>query len=263
MTMRTDLSNSEYHAHDAISSSDVKMVAAKSLAHWKAKVYKPSATFDMGTAVHAMVLEPNANLILRGPEDRRGNKWKDAQADAEANGQTLLTTGDYDLAHDIASSVIMHPIARELHGQDIINEASFFAHDPDTGLAIKTRPDALSERTGIIYDLKTCQSANPRDFARDILSYGYHVQSAFYLHTLWHAGFTANDFMFVCVEKTAPYAISVNVLSPEYLAYGRAQMKAALSQIRNADDTGYTTGWSDDVNTIDIPRWLDAPVEFN
>jgi hypothetical protein len=83
------------------------------------------------------------------------------------------------------------------------------------------------------------------------------------MHTLWHAGFTANDFMFVCVEKTAPYAISVNVLSPEYLAYGRAQMKAALSQIRNADDTGYTTGWSDDVNTIDIPRWLDAPVDFN
>jgi hypothetical protein len=87
-------------------------------------------------------------------------------SNAEANGQTLLTTGDYDLAHDIASSVIMHPIARELHGQDIINEASFFTHDPDTGLAIKARPDALSERTGIIYDLKTCQSANPRDFAK-------------------------------------------------------------------------------------------------
>lgn len=32
--IRTDLTNEEYHAHPAISSSDVK-AAAKSLAHWK------------------------------------------------------------------------------------------------------------------------------------------------------------------------------------------------------------------------------------
>jgi len=42
------LSNTEYHAKkDHISSSDVKMVHSKSLAHWKAKTYSPSPVFDM------------------------------------------------------------------------------------------------------------------------------------------------------------------------------------------------------------------------
>ena len=41
--MRTDLTNAEYHAKkDYISSSDVKLVHSKSLAHWKTKVYKSS-----------------------------------------------------------------------------------------------------------------------------------------------------------------------------------------------------------------------------
>ena len=49
------LTNTEYHAKkDHISSSDVKMVHSKSLAHWKAKTYSSSPVFDMGTAVHAM-----------------------------------------------------------------------------------------------------------------------------------------------------------------------------------------------------------------
>ena len=60
------LSNSQYHADDAISSSDVKMVHSKSLAHWKAKTYSSSPVFDMGTAVHAMVLEDGKGVV-RGP----------------------------------------------------------------------------------------------------------------------------------------------------------------------------------------------------
>ena len=59
------MSNAEYHATDAISSSDVKMVYGKSLAHWKAKVYKSSTVFDVGTAVHSMVLE-DGKVIERG-----------------------------------------------------------------------------------------------------------------------------------------------------------------------------------------------------
>lgn len=71
------LSNAEYHAMDAISSSDVKMVHSKSLAHWKAKVYKSSVAFDLGTAVHALCLEAEKNLVMRGPETRRGKAWSE------------------------------------------------------------------------------------------------------------------------------------------------------------------------------------------
>ena len=84
------LSNASYHAHPAISSSDVKAVASKSLAHWKGKVWKDSSAFALGSAVHALVLEPEKNLVLRGPEDRRGDKWKKAQLAAAAVGKNQV-----------------------------------------------------------------------------------------------------------------------------------------------------------------------------
>jgi hypothetical protein len=53
-----EMTNEEYHAHHAISSSDVKMVHGKSLAHWQGAERKEKAAWDLGTAVHAMLLEP-------------------------------------------------------------------------------------------------------------------------------------------------------------------------------------------------------------
>ena len=262
--MRTDLSNAEYHADDSISSSDVKMVASKSLAHWKAKVYKSSPVFDLGTAVHAMVLESEKNLIVRGPEDRRGNKWKDAYAEAEANGQLLLTEADYDLAADMAHSLMMHPVGQRMSGPSVTNEASFFATDPDTGLSLKTRPDSFWGDGRVVFDIKTTQAADPRSFGKEVLNYGYDIQAAFYMHVMNLAGLEVDTFIFACVEKTAPYACSVNMLSGEYLAYGRARMRAALAQIANACKTGvYDTGWSTELNLIQLPGWIQAPADFN
>jgi hypothetical protein len=77
--IRTDLTNEQYHAHHAISSSDVK-AAARSLAHWKGAERKESLALDIGTAFHEMTLEPEMRgRIIRGPETRRGNAWKEAK----------------------------------------------------------------------------------------------------------------------------------------------------------------------------------------
>jgi hypothetical protein len=42
-----DMTNEEYHAHHAISSSDVKMVHGKSLAHWQGAERKEKAAWDL------------------------------------------------------------------------------------------------------------------------------------------------------------------------------------------------------------------------
>jgi hypothetical protein len=100
-------------------------VASKSLAHWKAKVYKASPAFALGSAVHALVLEPEKSLVLRGPEDRRGNKWKEAQLAADLDGKILLTEADFDLAEKIAEETRAHPVvARYLIDKTFIAEAT-------------------------------------------------------------------------------------------------------------------------------------------
>lgn len=250
------LSNAEYHATDAISSSDVKMVYGKSLAHWRAKVYKSTTAFATGTAVHAMCLEDGKGVI-RGPETRRGKAWTEAYEEAQANDQTLLTAADYDLARNIADSVLFHPAGQRMAGPTTVNEASFFATDPETGLKIKCRPDSLWDAKGVIYDIKTCQDASPRGVAKDMVTYNYAIQAAFYMHVMNCAGHKADQFVFVNVEKAAPYAVSTNVLSPEYLAWGKQKMHETLRQIAEANQTQkWDTGWSETTNVVVLPRWL-------
>ena len=261
MTMFTsdEMSNAEYHATDAISSSAVKTVHNKSLAHWKSRgEFKGSTVFDIGSVVHDLVLEGGRNSV-RGPADRRGNGWKDAYANAQAEGKTLLTASDYDLAHAVAGSLLFHPAGARMSGPDVVNEASFFAIDPDTGLELKCRPDSYWMDQGVIYDIKTCQDASPRGVAKDFQSYGYPLQAAFYMKVLRLAGFKATRFVFVHAEKAAPYAVSANELSPEYLEWAEGQVDLTLVRIAEASLNGhYPTGWSTTINTIDLPRWLQA-----
>ncbi len=260
--MIRDMPNGEYHSHPNISSSDVKLVAAKSLAHWKAKVYKPSPAFALGSAVHAMVLEPEKNLVLRGPEDRRGNKWKDAQLAADLDGKILLTEADYDLAEKIAEETRAHPVvARYLIDPSFVAEASFFATDPITGSNIKCRPDGYLQSSGVVFDIKTTRDASPANFPREIRSYNYDLQASFYLRCMTAAGFEARSFIFVAVEKEAPHAVCLHQLDEDYLAVADMRVTETLTAIARAEAfDDFTTGWPL-INDIPLPRWQVAQTE--
>ena len=53
INISTDMSSNEYHSKGGISSSAVKSVFKKSLAHWKGQKINPNnPAFAMGTAVH-------------------------------------------------------------------------------------------------------------------------------------------------------------------------------------------------------------------
>lgn len=255
------MSNADYHAHPAISSSDVKMVAAKSLAHWKNKVRKRSTAFDLGTAVHAMVLEPHLELVVRGPEDRRGNKWKEASLAADLDGKLLLTESDYDQAEAMAEAVKAHPVMQKwMSIPDFVAEASFFAQDSITETQIKCRPDGFIPSIGLVFDIKTTTDASPDGFPREVRKYGYDLQADFYLRVLNSAGIEAHNFFFVCVEKEPPYAVGVHILERDYMRAAMFRVSEILEKISKAEATGdFTTGWPL-INHIPLPRWqVDEP----
>ena len=110
-----------------------------------------------------------------------------------------------------------------------------------------------------VYDIKTCQSSLPRDVARDTNTYSYALQCAFYLKVLRLAGYEANRFSLVFVEKAAPYAVNVSELSDEFLQYAEREVDATLMKIAEASLVNrFETGYSDKVNTLELPRWLQA-----
>lgn len=260
--MILDMTNEDYHARPEISSSDVKAVASKSLAHWKGKVWKDSSAFALGSAVHALVLEPEKNLVIRGPEDRRGNKWKVDKLAADIDGKILLTEGDYDLAQAIAAPLINHEVVKGFISQpDFVAEGSFFATDPVTNVKIKCRPDGFVPSSGVVFDIKTTRDASPDGFPREIRSYNYDLQAAFYLRCLRAAGYDANTFIFVCVEKEAPYAVCLHTLTDRYLEAADLRVTETLEKIHRAEAAGvFQTGWPL-INHCDLPRWQTAEPE--
>ena len=73
-----DMTNEEYHSHtNVLSASGTKTIAFDDLATFKYAERKESAAFDVGTATHTLVLQPElSDTIWMGAADRRGLAWK-------------------------------------------------------------------------------------------------------------------------------------------------------------------------------------------
>jgi hypothetical protein len=263
----------DYDYHDKeifphISSSDVKTVLSKSLLHWAGQERKESIAFDIGKAVHAMILEPEKDLVVRGPEDRRGSKWKDAKAKAEKDGKVLLTEKDFDTCMAMATNAFMHCdfLKETVYSPQFVAEASIFTTCSKTGVDVKVRPDGLimpSTEGGAPYiiDVKTTTDASPEGFHKEIRRYNYDVQIAFYLHAMQEAGLPCKTMYLIAVEKNAPYVTTVHELSELHLKHAEKRMLATLEKIGNAMRTGeFTTDWPD-VNQVFLPAWMEDQIE--
>jgi hypothetical protein len=258
--MRTnELSNKEYHQHKAISSSDVKVVANKSLAHWKGQQNKETDAMQLGTAWHDLVLE-GGNNIMRGPNVRKNtNVWKEAEAQAETLGKTLLKSDDFDTVKGMADSVEDHPrIAEILKHPGAVKEESIFVKCLDTDLELRCRPDLYIESEGILFDLKSTVDAAPNKggFEKSFWNYAYNLQCAFYRYVLALEGILIKKVLFACTEKQPPYATCLFEISDDVLDYSHHKMMNVLHRIREAEERkAYGTGWPS-VNTIHLPEWI-------
>ena len=103
-----NMTNAQYHAQtDYFSSTFGKEAEKNSLQHaMEAKVELGWETQAVGDSLHANVLEPEKDLVVCGPETRRGKEWKEAQLAAEMDGKILLTAKLYDQVKYMAESLL-------------------------------------------------------------------------------------------------------------------------------------------------------------
>ena len=247
------MSETDYRNHNAISRSEVWRLITKSPAHARTSTPTTNA-MELGTAIHQAVLEPhhfNQNFLC-GPDNRRGNKWKDAVQKAEADGKILLTAPDYEKVERITDAVISNSLARSMIlSNSAVNEYStFFQHKP-TGLECKARFDIFDEPDGLIIDLKTTADASKDAFSRSCANYGYHLQAAWYLM----AHDKAHQFVFIAVEREEPYGISFYELDEDSLAEGESIMRRGLEQWKECVELDHWPNYPQKLQAISIPPW--------
>jgi exodeoxyribonuclease VIII len=249
----------EYHRHGSVSKSQIDQFA-KSPAHYLASLTTPRKETDamkIGSLFHTMVLEPEKSNFVVGPDVNKNTKeWKAFKADAEASGQTIIDQATLDMLNGMVESVKSHPAARALLNGPGIAEGSAFWHDERSGELCRCRPDFYLQDLGIIVDLKSTEDASPKEFARSIAKYNYHMQSAYYQDGVEAAtGDFIKGFVFVAVEKKAPYAVAVYQLDMQGVEAGRVEYQRLLLDLADCKSSGKFPAYSDRIETISLPAW--------
>ncbi len=278
--IQLNMPDTEYHAHPAFGNSDLALIRSRSPAHWKARKAAPDVSTPAkldGRALHCAILEPDTFLAryavapadaprdlrhLRDaakPSDstRASIQWWDA-FDAANAGRIMLKQDDYDLKMRVADNVRSHPALRGyFDAPGGVAEASVFATDPETGLAVKCRPD-YSVTIGphrVVLDPKSTDDARASVFCKSAYNYGYFQQAAFYTDVhAWNE--TPIDlFLLIAFEKEEPFGLKVYEVSDDDMEFGRQQYRKGLSIaaecVKNDDWPGYDSS----IEVLTRPSW--------
>lgn len=262
--------NDTYHANvTRIGKSGLDLIS-RSPAHYWAKYLDPQREFEkptdallFGTLCHAAVFEretlPDRFGVLPAI-DRRSNSGKEEWNTFLTfnKGKTFITQAQWDEALRISDALAKHPTASQLINADGVVEEPLTWTMPTTKgdmVQCKMKPDKLLN-SNIIIDLKTTDNAHPNEFGRSAVKYRYDVQAAWYHDGhLYARGRAPEAFIFICVEKTKPYGISVLYADDNLLELGRKKYQRDLAVYAECLKSNHWPAYPVEAQPLTLPQW--------
>jgi exodeoxyribonuclease VIII len=247
-----------YHADPAISKSGLSDFA-QSPAHYvgrRLEPKEPSKAMDLGSLVHAWVLEPDTfEERYTTPPDGLGSKqtkaykeWAAAQTKIIVDQDTLLTAGK------MVANVRNHPVANMLTSGGMAEVGAFWT-DPERNIRIKVRPDYLPG-AGIVTDLKTTRDASPFGFGAQSFNLKYHWSAELTLRVLSRAtNKVFSQYYLVAVENTPPHEVAVYLVTNDQLVMAREELDRLLWEFAGCYSANEWPGYSKEVLPLEWPHW--------
>lgn len=264
--------NAQYHSNtSAISKSRLaNMSLCPAYFKWcEENPQEMSRDLLLGSAFHKLVLEPDTfdeEFVVAPTFDRRTKEGKPAYNEFMAQvGETLhiVTQEQYDTICGMRDSLMMNKYARQLIKGN--REQSIYFTDELTGEACKCRPDIwrmVGKDRAVIVDLKSTRSARAEKFMHDIVDYNYDLQTYMYrLGISLETGIPIEniDFVFIPVEKKAPYLINIFQADHLILERGEQLFRRYIGEYHDCKQTGNWYGLNgkfDTINNITLPNYL-------
>ena len=263
------LSDTDYHAHPALSSSGARMLlpeykGSPKKYQWAQSHPRTSRTFDVGHAAHTKILGVGAGII-HYPEEHltpSGNvskgkgtvAWEEEQ---RAAGLTPVSPDEAAQVDAMAEAVLTHPTARAILEVAAHREVSLFSDI--YGVPVRARFDALSEETrnGVYgVDVKTTDDATKVGAERAVSKWGYDFQDAWYddVHRAV-TGRPVDQFFLICVEKSGPYEVAVMCLPEMWRQMGKTKAAEARRVYAECVESGEWPGYTTEIQFLDPPAW--------
>ena len=217
---------------------------------------KPFDKFELGRAVHALILEPDVFNATYYCMDEKVNlttkagKEIMAKAQAEAGNRKVLRAGEWEDIKAMAQSALMHPIWNKLKDGKV-EQSIFWNPLVCVDVQAKSRPDIYNDE--YIIDVKTTESI--KQFSKSIYNFGYHRQAAMQMDALYSLDKKSRQFLLFVVEKRAPYLTACFALTEDSIEQGREEYFQGVQEYADcmADNDWY--GYGSQVSMISIPEW--------
>jgi exodeoxyribonuclease VIII len=216
-----------------------------------------SPALILGQAVHCRILEPaefGKRFTIAPALDRRTKdgkeKWENFLQQSE--GLKVLTKEQDEIIEGINHAIYQHPAASYLLGLAGDSEIMENWTDEISGLPCRGIFDRLTSNS-LLIDIKTTDDASPKGFARSVVKYRYHVQTAFYMDGFKASrGTECEGFFFIAVEKAPPHLVAVYYLTAEDIERGREQYRKDIETFTACLNSNDWHGYGDGVQELNI-----------
>ena len=258
----------DYRRADGVNQSSLKKIL-ESPAHYQAALkfrLIPTPAMEMGTALHALSLDGQEafdGAYIQKPDGinlstKAGKEWK-----ASVGRRKILATGGKD---DPWNSV--QGMAKSLRRLEWFNpdQKDYIKHNEvsiyweEAGVHCKARLDRVLIEEGIVLDLKTTDSVEPELFTKKVISLGYDFQLATYLSAAEAAFGKPFKFIFVAVERKAPYTVALFEADEEMVAEGRRKFDKAIRLLKECEASGEWPNKPAMIHKLTYPSWY-KPME--
>lgn len=264
-----------YHSADicvgpSISSSGLRTIFNDCpMAYWVESPLNPQRleqedkeAFILGRAAHHLCLGERdfGRLFVARPEKLNGTAWNSNRTDCKEwlqhcrdQGLTVLTPGQVETIRGMAGLL---PWQKDLEDSGLANSAvvragalsglvehTIIAQDKETGVWLKSRPDAIPLDSAQFADLKTSQAVHYHSLQRTLDDYRYDVQAVLASICLEQAaGLKFDSFAFIFAMKRPPHAVEVVELKDVDLEEAQADLRASIRTFARCLETGRWPG---------------------
>lgn len=238
------LSNEDYHKSNGyLSSSMIKMILQSPELFYKTYIKKDvvreeSDAFDVGTAIHAKILEPHVynESVSYFSGIKRGKLWDEFKIINK--GKLILGDLQRMQVDRMYESFVKSTLGPQLISNGV-SEISLFTKLENK--QIKVRADYLNSEEGKIFDLKSTSGIiNEEKFRYNLESklYGYDLQAALYVDAYKSQFNKRFEFYWVVMSKDYD-DIKFFKASEELIEQGRRKYKHGLELITKYSQEGW------------------------
>lgn len=272
------ISADDYHAdpcpEPSLSASIARVINDESPLHaftrhprFSAVEREDSEAFDLGTALHKLLLGAGAGVCVIDAKDWRTNDTKAARALARGKGLVPMLAGQYDRAQTAAETVRekFAALGYVLDGRSEV--AAFWSERDDDGHPVRCRSliDHLKGDGQEVWDLKSTGSAHPESCRKKIEDLGYDIQRAGYTSGIGKisphlAGRV--DFVLLFFEVAKPFDVLPVRLSGAGRELGDRRWRRAVNAWSRGVRSGIWPGYAQPVESRNGAPWaaeLDPP----